>query len=73
LDTHIFFREKRALLEKVAFTSMSSKLISTHKEFFSKLVVNAVSVLNADLPLDMIGIKKVPGGSFEVRLYFLLE
>jgi T-complex protein 1 subunit eta len=57
--------EKRALLEKVAFTSMSSKLISTHKEFFSKLVVNAVSVLNADLPLDMIGIKKVPGGSFE--------
>jgi len=55
----------RELLEKCAATSMSSKLVSAHKEFFTKLVVDAVQLLEEDLPLDMIGIKKVPGGAFE--------
>ena len=31
------------------------------------MVVNAVSMLDELLPLDMIGIKKVSGGALEVR------
>lgn len=55
---------RRELLEKCAATSMSSKLVSSHKDFFVKLVVDAVECLDEDLPIDMIGIKKVPGGNF---------
>lgn len=51
--------ERRSLLEKCASTALSSKLVATYKEFFSKLVVDAVSSLDHLLPLDMIGIKKV--------------
>eukprot|EP00002_Diphylleia_rotans_P025656 TRINITY_DN507_c0_g1_i1.p1 TRINITY_DN507_c0_g1~~TRINITY_DN507_c0_g1_i1.p1 ORF type:complete len:562 (+),score=144.87 TRINITY_DN507_c0_g1_i1:86-1771(+) len=57
--------ERRSLLEKCASTSMNSKLISGHKEFFSKLVVDAVECLDDDLDLNMIGIKKVTGGGVE--------
>ena len=35
------------------------------KDFFSKMVVDAVSMLDELLPLNMIGIKKVQGGSLE--------
>lgn len=45
---------------KCAATSMSSKLISQSSNFFTKMVVDAVMHLEDDLPLDMIGIKKVP-------------
>jgi len=54
--------EYRSLLEKCAATSMSSKLIHQQKDFFSKMVVDAVMTLDVLLPLNMIGIKKVPGG-----------
>lgn len=47
------------LLEECAVTSMSSKLIHHQKEYFSKLVVKAVMMLDDLLPLNMIGIKKV--------------
>lgn len=47
------------LLEECAATSMSSKLIHHQKKHFSKLVVNAVMMLDDLLPLNMIGIKKV--------------
>lgn len=57
--------EHRALLEKCAATAMSSKLIHQQKEFFSKMVVDAVLQLDDLLPLNMIGIKKVSGGSLE--------
>ncbi|GAB6021868.1 T-complex protein 1 subunit eta [Chamberlinius hualienensis] len=57
--------EQRALLEKCASTTLSSKLVATHKEFFSKMVVNAVMMLDDLLPLNMIGIKKVQGGAIE--------
>lgn len=57
--------EHRALLEKCAATAMSSKLIHQQKEFFSKMVVDAVLQLDELLPLNMIGIKKVSGGSLE--------
>lgn len=57
--------EYRSLLEKCAATSMSSKLIHQQKEFFSKMVVDAVMMLDDLLPLNMIGIKKVQGGALE--------
>jgi T-complex protein 1 subunit eta len=44
---------------------MSSKLIHQQKEFFSKMVVDAVMMLDDLLPLNMIGIKKVQGGALE--------
>jgi len=55
--------EKTSMLMKCAGTSMSSKLIANHTDFFSKMVVDAVRALDDSLPLDMIGIKKVQGGT----------
>ncbi|CAN0556912.1 unnamed protein product, partial [Ectocarpus sp. 8 AP-2014] len=56
----------RSLLEKCAATSMSSKLIHQQKDYFSKLVVDAVMMLDEQtLPLNMIGMKKVTGGALE--------
>jgi len=57
--------EFRALLEKCAATALSSKLIHQQKDFFSKMVVDAVLLLDDLLPLNMIGIKKVQGGALE--------
>ncbi|XP_039967550.1 T-complex protein 1 subunit eta, partial [Bactrocera tryoni] len=57
--------QQRALLEKCAATAMSSKLIHQQKDFFSKMVVDTVLSLDELLPLNMIGIKKVSGGSLE--------
>ena len=54
------------MLEKCASTALSSKLIAHQKDFFSKMVVDAVMLLDELLPLNMIGIKKVQGGSLEV-------
>ena len=44
-------------------TSLNSKLINSYKEFFGEMVVTAVSKLDEDLDMKMIGIKKVTGGS----------
>jgi T-complex protein 1 subunit eta len=52
-------KEQRQLLEKCAQTTLSSKLVAQHKEYFAKLVVDAVMLLDDLLPLNMIGIKKV--------------
>jgi T-complex protein 1 subunit eta len=52
-------QEQRQLLEKCAQTTLSSKLVAQHKEYFAKLVVDAVMLLDDLLPLNMIGIKKV--------------
>ena len=58
--------ERRSQLVKCAATAMSSKLIHQQKDFFSNMVVDAVCLLDEDvLPLNMIGIKKVQGGSLE--------
>lgn len=54
---------RRAMLERCAGTSLNSKLISAHKHFFAPMVVDAVSSLEANMDLKMIGIKKVTGGS----------
>ncbi|KAH9513258.1 T-complex protein 1 subunit eta [Bulinus truncatus] len=61
-------KEFRDLLEKCAATALSSKLVAGHKEFFSKMVVDAVQMLDDLLPLNMIGIKKVQGGGLEDSL-----
>jgi len=53
----------RNILVKCAITSLNSKLVSAHKEFFGELVVDAVMSLDELLPLSMIGMKKVSGGS----------
>ncbi|KAJ2594865.1 T-complex protein 1 subunit eta [Coemansia sp. RSA 1804] len=56
----------REMLEKCAATSMNSKLIGSQKEFFTKMVVDAVMRLDQDeLNEDMIGIKKIPGGAMQ--------
>eukprot|EP00386_Alphamonas_edax_P011860 GDKI01037287.1.p1 GENE.GDKI01037287.1~~GDKI01037287.1.p1 ORF type:complete len:567 (-),score=252.43 GDKI01037287.1:312-2012(-) len=55
--------EKRLLLERCAQTTLNSKLVSGYKGFFAKMCVDAVSLLDADLDKEMIGIKKVCGGS----------
>lgn len=55
----------RSLLEKCASTTLSSKLIAHQKDFFAKMVVDAVMQLDDLLPLNMIGVKKVKGGSLE--------
>merc|ERR1719283_681503 len=60
--------EMRSLLEKCAQTALNSKLIAGQKEFFGSMVVDAVMCLDALLPLNMIGIKKVTGGALEDSL-----
>ncbi|XP_078259358.1 T-complex protein 1 subunit eta isoform X1 [Rhinoraja longicauda] len=58
-------KNQRELFEKCATTALSSKLIAPQKGFFSKMVVDAVMMLDDLLPLKMIGIKKVQGGGLE--------
>jgi len=55
----------RLMLERQAATSLSSKLVSGHKQFFAKMVVDAVLSLSVDMPMNMIGIKKVQGGALQ--------
>ncbi|XP_053975762.1 T-complex protein 1 subunit eta [Hylaeus anthracinus] len=51
--------------QRCAETSLNSKLLHHHKQFFSRLVVKAVMTLDDMMPLNMIGIKKVSGGALE--------
>jgi len=53
----------RHMLEKCACTALNSKLISQHQDFFAPMVVDAIQVLDDDLDLSLVGVKKVPGGS----------
>jgi len=55
----------RDVLERCAATTLSSKLVAQQKGYFSKLVVDAVMMLDELLPLNMIGMKKVQGGALE--------
>jgi len=55
--------EKKSLLAKCAATTLSSKLIGGEKEFFASMVVDAVLAIGNDDRLNLIGIKKVPGGT----------
>jgi T-complex protein 1 subunit eta len=58
--------KQRELLIKCAATALNSKLVAGQKEFFANMVVDAVSMLDDLLPLNMIGVKKVQGGALEV-------
>ena len=50
---------------------MSSKLIHSHKDFFTNMVVDAVLKLDQeDLNEKLIGIKRIPGGAMEVMLSY---
>lgn len=53
----------RDLLIKCGSTALCSKLVSADRHFFAEIVVDSVMALDDDLDIDMIGIKKVPGGS----------
>ncbi|KAF9621666.1 hypothetical protein IFM89_025577 [Coptis chinensis] len=63
--------EKKSLLAKCAATTLSSKLIGGEKEFFASMVVDSVISIGNDDRLNMIGIKKVPGGT--MRDSFLVD
>ena len=54
------------MLERCAGTALNSKLIGSHKSFFAPMVVDAVLHLDDDQDINLIGIKKIPGGSMEV-------
>jgi len=58
----------RQLLERCAATALNSKLVAGHRDFFSKMVVDAVLRLDDDLSLDLIGIKKESGGALQESL-----
>jgi T-complex protein 1 subunit eta len=60
--------QHRELLKKCASTALNSKLVAHQKEFFARMVVDAVMLLDDLLPLNMIGIKKVQGGALEDSL-----
>jgi T-complex protein 1 subunit eta len=60
--------QHRELLKKCASTALNSKLVAHQKEFFARMVVDAVMLLDELLPLNMIGIKKVQGGALEDSL-----
>jgi len=62
-------KDRRSLLEKLAATSLNSKLVASHKELFSKMIVDAVLHLDEDLDIDMIGIKKETGGALEDSIF----
>ncbi|KAL8136866.1 hypothetical protein V2J09_002867 [Rumex salicifolius] len=55
--------EKKELLAKCAATTLSSKLIGGEKEFFASMVVEAVLAIGNDDRMNLIGIKKVTGGT----------
>jgi len=55
--------QQRSLLEKCAATALNSKLVASHREFFAKMVVDAVLKLDDDLNINLIGVKKETGGS----------
>lgn len=67
--------EGRNMLVRCASTALNSKLISSHQDLFSPMIVEAVSSLEEGGELDdldnLIVIKKIPGG--DVRSSFLVK
>jgi len=57
----------RQTLIKCAGTAMSSKIIHSHKDFFTNMVVDAVVRLdeNDEMNENFIGMKKIPGGGVQ--------
>jgi len=67
--------EGNDMLLKCASTALNSKLIASHQDLFSPMIVKAVKSLydsNAlDDIMDLVAIKQIPGG--DVRQSFLVE
>jgi len=59
------------MLLKCASTALNSKLISSHQDLFAPMIVEAVRSLDRDADLDLVAVKKVPGG--DVRQSFLVR
>lgn len=68
-------QEGNEMLLKCASTALNSKLIASHQDLFSPMIVTAVKALydaNAlDEIMDLVAIKQVPGG--DVRQSFLVQ
>ena len=56
-------QRKREMLLMCAETALNSKLIANEKTFFGEMIVKAVEQLDDDMDKDLIGIKKITGGS----------
>ena len=52
-------------LMNIARTTLSSKILSAHKDFFAKMAVDAVLRLKKSGNLDAIQIIRVKGGTLE--------
>mmetsp|Transcript_34378 Transcript_34378/g.63562 ORF Transcript_34378/g.63562 Transcript_34378/m.63562 type:complete len:591 (-) Transcript_34378:119-1891(-) len=67
--------EGSEMLLKCASTALNSKLIASHQDLFSPMIVDAVKSLNDAGGLDdldsLVAIKKIPGG--DVRQSFLVK
>merc|ERR1711971_1348525 len=61
-DDDVKFRED---LLNIARTTLSSKILTTHKDFFSNMAVDAVLRLKSSGNLEAIQITKVRGGTLE--------
>ena len=60
-------RALREMLVKCASTTLSSKLVSTEREYFAEMCVEAVEFLDEkDTSLKNVGVKKVAGGALQV-------
>ncbi|KAI9221452.1 chaperonin Cpn60/TCP-1 family [Blastocladiella britannica] len=67
LDKNGTADDLRSVLINCAQTAMSSKIIHSHKDFFSNMVVDAVLSLDAEDALNesLIGMKRVAGGGVQ--------
>ncbi|GCA63271.1 T-complex protein 1, eta subunit, partial [Kipferlia bialata] len=57
--------DRRERLERLAATALNSKLVSTCREQFAAMAVDAVETLGPDGSLEDIGIKQVTGGALQ--------
>ncbi|CAB9514019.1 Thermosome subunit beta (Fragment) [Seminavis robusta] len=77
LDMAVSFEgdQRKDMLLKCASTALNSKLIASHQDLFSPMVVDAVELLAAKNRLDdvnsLVGIKRIPGG--DVRQSFWVQ
>lgn len=56
---------ERETLEKCAATTLRSKLVSDYREFFAKIIVDAVDNLDDNLRLEDLGVKLIKGGGIQ--------
>ncbi|OHT10337.1 T-complex protein 1 subunit eta [Tritrichomonas foetus] len=57
--------DERSVLEKCAATTLRSKLVSDNREFFAKIIVDAVDNLDDNLRLEDLGVKLIKGGGIQ--------